>query len=79
MLAAFRAGAPGASDRLAALATDPAQPAIVRATALESLAQAGSHAVPPASLQDPDPVVRATAAAALGTRPLDERRAHLPA
>ncbi|HRP23876.1 cytochrome c3 family protein [Thauera sp.] len=79
VLAAFRAGAPGAANRLAALVTDRAQPAIVRATALESLAQAGTHPVPTASLQDPDGVLRATAAAALGTRPVEERLAHLPA
>lgn len=77
ILAAARRGEPGAAQPLHTLITDVAQPAIVRATAVEALAALGS--VPPAPLHDPDPVVRATAAAAFAARPAEERLAHLPA
>ena len=77
LLAAARRGEPGAAQPVHALITDPAQPAIVRATAVETLATLGS--VAPAALRDPDPVVRATAAAAFAARPAEERLAHLPA
>ncbi len=76
ILAAARRGAPAALAPLNALIGNPAQPAIVRATAVETLAALGS--VPATALQDPDPVVRATAAAALGNAPEDERLARLP-
>jgi len=79
ILAAARRGEAGATQPLLALTTDLAQPAIVRATAVEALAALGSTSVPPATLHDPDPVVRATAAATFATRPADERLALLPA
>ena len=78
ILAAARRGDPGAAPHLHSLITDTTQPGIVRATAVETLAALGSASVPPAALQDPDPVVRATAAAALGNAPGDERLARLP-
>lgn len=76
ILAAARHGEPGAAQHLRTLIADMAQPAIVRATAVEALATLGS--VVPAALHDPDPVVRATAAAAFAARPAEERLAHLP-
>lgn len=78
ILAAARSGAPAAAGDLAALATDAARPAIVRASAIEHLAQLAAPAVPAAALRDPDPVVRAAAAAAFAARPAQERLAHLP-
>ncbi|HHW64347.1 MAG TPA: hypothetical protein GX403_10465 [Rhodocyclaceae bacterium] len=77
ILAAARRGEAGAAQPLHGLAIDLAQPAIVRATAVETLAALGS--VAPAALRDPDPVVRATAAATFATRPAEDRLAHLPA
>jgi predicted CXXCH cytochrome family protein len=72
-------GAPGAGDLLARIAADPAQPAIVRGSAI---ARAG--ALGPAAridfrtaLADPDPAVRAAAAEALGSRDPAERAALL--
>src|SRR5690606_14920877 len=62
ILAAARRGEPGAVEPVHGLIGDMAQPAIVRATAVETLAALGS--VQPAAPRDPDPVVRATAAAA---------------
>ena len=77
VIAAARAGQPGATARLAALIGDAAQPAIVRATAIETLASLG--APPPATaFADPDPAVRTAVAAALSIRPAAERLAHLP-
>lgn len=78
ILAAARRGDRGSAPHLHSLITDTTQPGIVRATAVETLAALGSASVPPAALQDPDPVVRATAAAALGNAPEDERLARLP-
>lgn len=77
IISAARRGEPRAAQQLHTLITDPAQPAIVRATAVETLAALGS--VPPTTLRDPDPVVRATAVGAFATRPAEERLAHLPA
>jgi predicted CXXCH cytochrome family protein len=78
ILAAARRHEPGAQQQLEHLIADPTQTAIVRATALEALAALGTATIAQATLHDPDPVVRATAAAALGSRPADERLAHLP-
>src|SRR5690606_9417865 len=64
--------------RLAALVGDGELPAVVRATAVETLAQVGAAPIPPQALHDPDPVVRASAAAAFGGRPPAERQAYLP-
>jgi len=74
-LHAARAGQPGANARLVALIGDARQPAIVRATAIESLA----GPLPEAAFSDADPAVRSAAAASLGARPATERLAHLPA
>lgn len=72
VIAAARAHQPGSTARLAALIDDTAHPAIVRATAVETLA--GLGAPPPASaFADPDPAVRTAAAAALAIRPAAER------
>lgn len=76
ILAAARQGQPGAARALAALITDPSQPAIVRATAVETLVGLGGP-VPDAALTDPDPVVRAAAAMGLARRPAPERLAGL--
>src|SRR5512139_2967541 len=68
---AFDAGdrrAPGAGRTLAAIVTDPAQPAIVRASAVPRLAANPSPAAGEAiakSLSDPDPLVREVAARTL--------------
>lgn len=78
IIAAARSGEPGAGARLAALAADPQHNAIVRATAIETLAGLGGRP-PEAAYADPDPVVRSTAAAALAARPPAERLSHLPA
>jgi len=78
VLAAARSGQPGAIDSLAALIGDTAQPAIVRATALETWAQLNPGPVPAQSLADPDPVVRVAAAVAVAARPAAERLAQLP-
>ena len=77
ILTVARRGEPDAAQPLNALISDMAQPAIVRATAVEALAALGGAA--PAALHDPDPVVRATAAAAFAVRPAEERLARLPA
>jgi tetratricopeptide (TPR) repeat protein len=64
---AARRGAAGASADLAALARDPAQPAIVRASALRRLgALLDAESVPAllGGLEDPDALVRAAAAGA---------------
>ncbi|GAB1462026.1 hypothetical protein MASR2M50_38010 [Thauera sp.] len=75
--AAARAGTPGAAAGLAALAGDAALPAIVRASAIEQLAQLDPGALPAAALRDPDPAVRTSAAAAFALRPAEERLAQL--
>lgn len=75
--AAARAGTPGAAAGLAALAGDATLPAIVRASAIEQLAQLDPGALPAAALRDPDPAVRTSAAAAFALRPAEERLAQL--
>lgn len=74
--AAGRAGDRAAEPDLGAIAADPEQPAIVRATALELLRPLGRTGVASAraSLDDPDPLVRATAAGGLEALPLATRR-----
>ena len=78
-LAAGRAGDAAAQPDLAALAADPDQPAIVRATALELLRPLGRTGVAAAraALDDPDPLVRAAAAGGLEPLGLPARRAAL--
>lgn len=77
---AGRAGLPGAEEALAALAGDPEQPAIARATALSLLRSHRSHAgsalpVLQRSLDDPDPLVRlAAVTAAEGLDPAERPR-----
>jgi predicted CXXCH cytochrome family protein len=69
---------PGAESRLARLATDATQPAIVRASALERLAQRpGSAAMTAAStaMADADPAVRLAAVRAAEGLPARERLA----
>ncbi len=64
IISAGRTGKPEAGPRLIKLAGDPAQPAIVRATALNLLTRYGGSqtvVVTVASLQDGDPLVRYTA------------------
>lgn len=79
-LHAGRRGAPGAIPALAALARDPARPAIVRATALQLLGQrpgdAASRAID-GGLADPDALVRTAAVMALAVRPLEWRAPRL--
>ena len=77
--AAGRAGDATAQPDLAALAADPDQPAIVRATALELLRPLGPSGVAAArsAFDDPDPLVRATAAGGLEALGLPARRAAL--
>lgn len=75
--AAARAGTPGAAAGLAALAGDATLPAIVRASAIEQLAQLDPGALSAAALRDPDPAVRTSAAAAFALRPAEERLAQL--
>jgi tetratricopeptide (TPR) repeat protein len=60
--------APGAPQMLAAVARDPTQPAIARATALAALGPRLDPATLPivtAALRDPDPIVRTAAVGAL--------------
>ena len=78
-VAAGRAGDAAAQPDLAALAADPDQPAIVRATALELLRPLGRTGLDAAraALDDPDPLVRATAAGGLEPLGLPARRAAL--
>ncbi len=75
-LALGRSGAPGAGDRLAALAGDDSQPGIARATAVEMLRRYLDEVTGPAvvaSLDDPDPMVRIAALQALETVPPADR------
>ena len=72
----LRASRVGGARALAALIANPAQPAIVRASAIEALAALGAPP-PNAALSDPDPVVRAAAAMGLAGRPAPERLAGL--
>ena len=74
-------GAPGARGRLLALVDDPAQPAIVRASALARL---GSWLTPTSlaavarALNDPDSIVRTAAVGALANADDATRRRYLP-
>ncbi|MEE9281254.1 MAG: tetratricopeptide repeat protein, partial [Myxococcota bacterium] len=75
--AAGRRRARGAARALAALSRDPAEPAIVRATALRLLAtqlDAGSVPSVRSGLRDPAALVRVAAVAAAEQLPLAERR-----
>ena len=81
---AFRAGstgAPGARDALRALIDDRAQPALVRASALERL---GRWLTPSSlrsvvnALNDPDPLVRLAAVSALANADAATRARYLP-
>lgn len=75
--AAARSHAPGADEALYGIVADPAQPAIVRATAMDLLGGYGAAAIEPgrAAVTDPDPAVRMAAVAALEAVPVDERLA----
>jgi len=71
---------PGARQMLAAVARDPAQPAIARAMALAALGPQLDSATLPivtAALRDPDPIVRAAAVDALAETDPATRLAHL--
>ena len=75
LLARGRQGAPSAGRELAELATDPSQPGIVRATALDLL---GAYPAPAAevvgqALLDPDPLVRFGAVRASEAIPVEQR------
>jgi predicted CXXCH cytochrome family protein len=80
-LRAGTTGAPGARDALRALVDDKAQPALVRASALDRL---GRWLTPTAlrsvvnALNDPDPVVRLAAVAALANTDAATRARYLP-
>ncbi|MFO1399077.1 MAG: multiheme c-type cytochrome [Burkholderiales bacterium] len=80
-LHAGTSGAPGARDALRALIEDPAQPALVRASALERL---GRWLTPTAlrpvvnALNDVDPNVRLAAVSALGNADAATRARYLP-
>lgn len=70
-LAAGRAGAPGASEALAAVVANEGRPPLVRATALHFL-QAGDGSIALGSarkaLKDPDPLVRSLAVVTMAAR-----------
>ncbi len=70
-----RAGNPATEKPLIELVADPAQPAIVRATALEHLRQYGPFALKAiaAATVDEDPLVRAVAAGSLERLPPNQR------
>ena len=75
-LHAGREGAPDSRRALASLVTDPATPAIVRATALGLLAERPDPVfgqVLPQALIDPDPQVRAVAVRSVDVVPLENR------
>jgi predicted CXXCH cytochrome family protein len=74
-IAAGRAGARRALPGLLALALEPAQPAIVRGTALDLLRGYGAAGVPAMvrATTDDDPVVRVAAVAGLDRLPPEER------
>ena len=78
-IAAGRAGDRSSQGDLAALAGDPGQPAIVRATALELLRGFGQIGLSAArsALTDDDPLVRTTAVGGLEPLGLPARRAAL--
>ena len=70
--AAGRRGEPGAAASLVAIAGDPAQPALVRATALDLLLEAGAPGAVQAlrsSARDGDPILRSAAAEGAGRLP----------
>lgn len=73
-IAAARSGAAPVED-VAALAADPERPAIIRASALDLLANYGPAAVGVAStaLSDADPAVRVAAVAAVERAPVEDR------
>jgi Flp pilus assembly protein TadD len=74
-------GAPGAQRALMTVATDPAQPAIVRASAVFRLARFVSPATLPAlvaALNDADALVRTAAVDALSDADAGTRLEHLP-
>jgi tetratricopeptide (TPR) repeat protein len=79
VIAAGRAGAPGADAALAALAIDGTQPAMVRATALSLLPQFAADIGPEeikaylGGLQDKDALVRQAAVDAMAPFALDQR------
>jgi len=75
VIAAGRAGRPGAEAALTTLAQDAAQPAIVRATALDLLGRYGPASVPAsvAGTHDADPAVRTAAVHGLERVPPAER------
>jgi predicted CXXCH cytochrome family protein len=75
-LAAARRGQPEAGAALAALATDPSQPGIARATALAQLPEFVRGATVPAvesALRDPDALVRMGALRAVDALPPERR------
>jgi Flp pilus assembly protein TadD len=79
-LAAGSAGAPGARGALLALVDDPAQPAIVRASALDRLGRWLTPAILEfvvRALNDPDPVVRLAAAEAIANTEPQVRERYL--
>lgn len=71
ILTAARQGQPGALDRLARLAVDFSQPAIVRATATELFGYLGPERLPGDAVRDPDPAVRSVAAMVIGAWPAE--------
>jgi predicted CXXCH cytochrome family protein len=75
-------GAPGARDALVRIINDPAQPAIVRASAIDRLAPWLNPATLPSvaqALNDTDPGVRLAAAGAIGgSMPVPTRTQYLP-
>ncbi|WP_291547946.1 tetratricopeptide repeat protein [Bosea sp. (in: a-proteobacteria)] len=76
-----RTGDPSSRDTLQRLATDNLVPAPARATAVEELASwpaAASERAVTRALDDPDPVVRATALRHLEGQPAERRRIALP-
>jgi Flp pilus assembly protein TadD len=74
-IAAGRAGGRDAAPRLVALITDPRQPAIVRATALDLLHDGGAASVAAmvSATRDDDPVVRMAAVSSLARLPINGR------
>jgi tetratricopeptide (TPR) repeat protein len=71
------AGEPGSSDELSLLAFDAAQPAIVRASALDRLAATGRFdpALASRAAKDPDPLVRLASVRLADALPLGSRAA----
>lgn len=75
-------GAPGFAAQLWQLVANPAQPAVVRASALRALAAGqgpDAGAWPIEALHDPDPLLRLTAVELMAQAPPELRRRHLPA